>query len=160
MKTIGVALLFGLCCMIGFHLGRRKTSRLKTIRSIKGDLQLFSERITSGCCTLKEIREELNGTLGEIIKKYLNMLNEGRRETDAAACAIGDMHGNGSVEAGLRTFLVGLSTASRNDLIRRMQTLSPMLERAEEEAETEAKQARVLQISGVLTGAGLAILLL
>ena len=160
MKTAGVALLFGLCCMIGFRLGRKKTGRLKVIRSLRSDLQLFSERIGSGCGTLKELQGELNGALGEILKTYLEMLKEGTREADAAENAIGDLRGSGTAEAGIRMFLIGLSTASRSDLIRRTQTLGTMLERAEEEAETEAKQARVLQISGVLTGAGLAILLL
>ncbi|MBR4905925.1 MAG: hypothetical protein IKZ44_03645 [Clostridia bacterium] len=160
MKTAGVALLFGLCCMIGFQLGRKKTGRLKTIRSLRSDLQLFSERVGSGCGTLTELQGELNGMLGEILKTYLDMLKEGKGEAYAAECAIEELRGSGTVEAGTRMFLTGLSTASRIDLIRRTQTLVTMLERAEEEAETAAKQARVLQISGVLTGAGLAILLL
>ena len=160
MKTVGVALLFGLCCMIGFRLGRKKTGRLKVIRSLRSDLQLFSERIGSGCGTLKDLQGELNGALGEILKTYLDMLKEGNGGADAAENAIGDLRGSGTAEAGIRMFLIGLSTASRSDLIRRTQMLGTMLERAEEEAETEAKQARVLQISGVLTGAGLAILLL
>ena len=160
MKTAGVALLFGLCCMIGFRLGRRKTGRLRTIRSLQSDLQLFTERIGSGCGTLKELQGELNGTLGESLRIYLDMLDGGKREADAAECAIEDLRECGAVTDGIRMFLIGLSTASRNDLIRRSQTLGAMLERAEEEAETAAKQARVLQISGVLTGAGLAILLL
>ena len=54
----------------------------------------------------------------------------------------------------------GLSTAARCDLIKRTETLMPILLRAETEAEQDAKQARVLRISGVLTGAGLAILLM
>ena len=160
MKTAGVALLFGLCCMIGFRLGRKKTGRLKVIRSLRSDLQLFSERIGSGCGTLKDLQGELNGALGEVLKIYLVLLGEGEREADAAESAIGELRSGETVEAGIRTFLIGLSTASRTDLIRRTQTLGTMLERAEEEAKTAAKQARVLQISGVLTGAGLAILLL
>ena len=160
MKTVGVALLFGLCCMIGFQLGRRKTSRLRTIRSLQSDLQLFSERIGSGCGTLTEIQCELIGALGEILKIYLDMLSEGRKEADAAECATADLRDCSAVKDEIGTLLVGLSTASRSDLVRRTQTLKPLLERAEKEAETDAKQARVLQISGVLTGAGLAILLL
>ncbi len=160
MKTVGIAMLFGLCCMIGFQLGRRKTGRLKTIRSLRSDLQLFSERISAGCGMMTELAGELNGTMGEILKTYLVMLGEGKKEAEAAGCAIGELCACETVLAGVRMFLIGLSTASRNDLIRRTQTLELMLERAEKEAETEAKQARVLQISGVLTGAGLAILLL
>ncbi len=160
MKTAGVALLFGLCCMIGFRLGRKKTARLRTIRSLRSDLQLFSERIGSGCGTLNELQGEMNGALGEVLKVYLEMLEDGSGEADAAERAIDELSGSGTTEAGIRMFLIGLPTASRNDLIRRTHTLGTMLERAEEEAETTAKQARVLQISGVLTGAGLAILLL
>ena len=160
MRTVGVAMLFGLCCMIGFQLGRRKTGRLRTIRALRGDLQLFSERIGSDCSTLNRLQRELSGALGEILKTYLDMLDEGKKEADAAEEAIGDLGSCETVKAGIRMFLIGLSSASRNDLIRRTQTLKSVLERAEEEAQTEAKQARVLQISGVLTGAGLAILLL
>ncbi len=160
MKTAGVALLFGLCCMIGFRLGRKKTGRLKAIRSLRSDLILFSERIGSGCGTLKELQSELNGALGEILKVYLDMLDAGKQEVDAAESAVEEHRDNETVEEGIRMFLTGLSTASRTDLIRRTQTLGKLLERAEKEAETAAKQARILQISGVLTGAGLAILLL
>ena len=156
MKTAGVALLFGLCCMIGFRLGRKKTGRLKAIRSLRSDLILFSERIGSGCGTLKELQSELNGALGEILKVYLDMLDAGKQEVDAAESAVEEHRDNETVEEEIRMFLTGLST----DLIRRTQTLGKLLERAEKEAETAAKQARILQISGVLTGAGLAILLL
>ena len=43
--------------------------------------------------------------------------------------------------------------------LRRIETLSHALDRAEAEAEAEAKQARVIRVSGVLIGAGLAIVL-
>ena len=160
MKAAGIVMLFGLCCMIGVRLGRKKTGRLRTIRSLRSDLQLFSERIAAGNDTLTEIAGELNGAIGEAIETYLAMLGKGKREAVAAERAIEDLHIGGTAEAGVRMFLTGLSAASRNDLIHRAKMFISMLERAETEAETEAKQARVLQISGVLIGAGLAILLL
>ena len=160
MKTVGIAMLFGLCCLIGFRLGAKKTAQLRTVQSLRRDVQLLSERVGSGGSTLLEIAGEMNGTLSEILRIYLEKLDEGAAETDAAAFALECLRGSGNVQAGVRMFLAGLSTASRSDLIARTKALSPMLERAETEAEAEEKQARVLRISGVLTGAGLAILLL
>lgn len=153
-------MLFGLCCVIGMRLGARKTARLNGVRSLRSDLQLFSERVTAGSSPLKEIAGELNGTLSILLQTYLDRLDEGEREADAAESALLSLPVNGTAQAGMRMFLIGLSTATRRDLMMRVQALAPMLERAEAEAETEAKQARVLRISGVLIGAGLAILLL
>lgn len=160
MKTVGIAMLFGLCCMIGMRLGARKTAYLHTVRSLRCDLQLFSERIGTCSSMLKDIAGELTGTLSVVLRAYLDRLDAGCTESDAAEYALDGLHAYGTVQAGMRLFLTGLSNATRKDLILRMQALMPMLERAEAEAEAEAKQARVLRISGVLTGAGLAILLL
>lgn len=160
MKTVGIALLFGLCCMIGFRLGARKTACLKTVRSLQSDLQLFSERIKADGGTLTEIAAKLNGTLAGILQTYLDLLAAGKGETDAAETASGLCSGCGTAHAGLKLFLNGLSAASRSDLIRRTQTLTSTLERAETEAESEAGQGRVFRIAGVLIGAALAILLL
>ena len=160
MKTVGIAMLFGLCCVIGMRLGAKKTAYLRTVRSLRCDLQLFSERIGTCSSTLKEIAGELSGTLSTMMHTYLDRLDAGCTEADAAEYALDGLQAFGTVQAGMRMFLTGLSTASRKDLMLRSQTLAPMLERAEAEAEAEAKQARVLRISGVLIGAGLAILLL
>ena len=153
-------MLFGLCCMIGIRLGKKKTAYLKTIRSLRCDLQLFTDRVTAGSASLKDIAGELTGTLSSVLQTYLDQLETGCGETRAADCALESINAFGTVHAGLKMFLTGLSTATRKDLVLRVQTLMPTLERAEAEAETEAKQARVFRISGVLTGAGLAILLL
>lgn len=153
-------MLFGLCCMIGVGLGARKTARLQTIRSLRGDLQLFSERIASGRGTLTEIAGEQGGALTEMLQIYLDRLAAGSGETEAAKTAFEDLHVCETVREGIRIFLTGLSTATRGDLKARTKTLSATLDRAESEAETEAKQARVLRVSGVLIGAGLAILLM
>lgn len=159
MKTVGIVLLFGLCAVIGMRLGAKKTERLFTVRALRKDLQLFSERIAAGRGTLTEIASE-NGALFELIGSYLAALSGGETESAAAERA-SDGFKKGSAEgAGLCMFFTGLSSANRSDLIRRTDALSVALERAENEAETEAKQARVLRVSGVLVGAGIAILLL
>ena len=151
-------MLFGLCSLIGYQLGARKTMRLKTVRQMQSDLCLFSERISAGSGTLVELTAKQHGLLFEQIGAYLDLLqNDG--EADAAARAAKELNCGEPVREGVEQFLSGLYTASRSDLLKRVQTLSKTLERAETEAEAAAKQARVLQISGVLTGAGLAILL-
>lgn len=160
MKTIGIVMLFGLCCMIGIRLGMKKTARLHLLQSLRNDLARFSERIVTCSGTLTEIAEEGNGTLSRMLRIYLEMLCEGKKEADAAEYAAEALNGFGNVQNEVRSFLNGLSGAARDSLIKRTEALMPVLERAEAEAETEAKQARVLKISGVLTGAGLAILLL
>ena len=153
-------MLFGLCCMVGMRLGAKKEAHLNTVRSIRSDLQMLAERVTAAVGTLQEIAEELNGTLSTVLHTYLQQLDAGRTEADAADCALEGLRAYTEVYSGMRMFLIGLSTATRKDLAARVQTLTPMLEHAEAEAGTEAKQARVLRISGVLAGAGLAILLL
>ncbi len=153
-------MLFGLCCMIGMQLGMKKTARLKTLRSLRNDLVRFSERIITCSSTLAEIAAEGDGTLSDMFRIYLEMLSAGRKEADAAESAAEILNGYGNVQNEMQSFLNGLSSSARSNLIKRTEALMPILERAVAEAETEAKQARVLKISGVLTGAGLAILLL
>ena len=160
MKTVGIAMLFGLCTWIGIRLGAKKTARLMTVRALRSDLQLFSEQIAAGNGTLIDLASGRDGVLFDVLRIYLDALSKGESETEAARKAIASTSGCQTVQAGLQMFLTGLSNAARSDLMRRIQTFSPMLERAESEAETDAKQARVLRISGVLAGAGLAILLL
>ena len=159
MRTIGIGMLFGLCTLIGFRIGARKTVRLITVRELRSDLQLFTERILSGGGTLVEWTAEQHCMLSEQIGAYLDLLIRGEGDADAAAHAAGKLNCCQTARAGVERFLIGLHTASRNDLLKRAQILSSVLERAETEAEAEAKQARVLKISGVLAGAGLAILL-
>lgn len=160
MRTIGIAMLFGLCCMIGFRLGMKKTAQLKTVRSIQSDLQLFSERITTESGTLEELACQMNGTLSKILRAYLDALRLGKRESEAAEYASTDLRVYENLQTGLLRFLTGLSTAARGDLIGRTQALITVTKQAEAQAEAEADRARVLRITGVLTGAGLAILLL
>lgn len=159
MKTVGIALLFGLCALIGVRLGAKKTARLKTVRSLRSDLQLFSERIAAGSSSLPTLAAERDGLFSELLQSYLDALPQGYTEVDAAEQACERLQGQETVRAGLRQFLSGLSSAARSDLVRRTQLLSSVLDRAETEAEAEARQARVIKVSGVLAGTGLAILL-
>ncbi len=160
MKYVGIAMLFGLCTLIGMRLAAKKTARLNTVRSLRKDLVLFSERIATGGGTLAKIAAGQNGMLFTLLGRYLSALSDGESELNAAACAADMLKKDSTEQAGIRMFFSGLASASRADLIKRVNTLSPMLERAEGEAETETKQARVLRISGALVGAGLTILLL
>jgi hypothetical protein len=160
VKTVGIVMLFGLCSLIGIRLGAKKTTRLKTIRSFRNDLGVFLERIGSINSALPEIATALTGPLSSILRRYLDLLHAGNNETEAAEGAAAILKECGSIRDEVQMFVNGLSTAARCDLIKRTETLMPILLRAETEAEQDAKQARVLRISGVLTGAGLAILLM
>lgn len=157
MKTAGIALLFGLCCVVGARLAARKTKRLSTVRALKQGLQLFSERIHQGG-TLRRIAAE-DGLFFELLGTYLSALSKAAAESDAAADACGRLTHCGTERDAMRAFLTAISSASRSDLLRRIEALRPVLDRAETEAEDEAKQARVIRVSGVLIGAGLAIVL-
>lgn len=153
-------MLFGLCCAAGIRLGAKKTARLVRVRSLHGDLRILSERTMSGCETLVALSTALSGILFETIGAYLRALSQGSAEEDAAEQALAQGRFGETEREGMRMFLTGLSASTRNDLIKRIRVLETVLERAEREAEPQAKQARVLRISGVLAGAGLAILLL
>lgn len=159
MKTAGIAILFLLCSMIGFRLAARKTDRLRTLRMLEKELQVFSERIASGRGLLPEIGKE-HGLLPEMLSDYLKALSEGMTQREASEKAAEKLRGGETEIAGLRMFFTDLSSASRSDILNRTHTLMRTLERAEQEADAEAKQARVLRVSGVLIGAGVAILLL
>ena len=159
MKTVGIALLFGLCAMIGIRLSAKKTARLGTARTLRKDLQFFSDRIVRSGETLVEIASG-EGMLFDMLGAYLEALSDGASETDAAEHAAEGLRKGSAEEAGMQRFFTGMSGASRSELITRVNVLSPVLERVENEAEADAKQARVLRISGVLVGAGIAILLL
>ena len=159
MKTVGIALLFGLCALIGVRLGAKKTERLKTVRSLQNDLQCFSERIAAGNSTLSALAAERSGLFSELLQNYLDALSRGCTEVNAAERATECLRGQEAMCAGMQQFLSGLSSAARSDLVKRTQLLSSVLDRAEAEAAAEAKQARILKVSGVLAGTGLAILL-
>ena len=160
MKTVGIAMLFGLCTLIGFRLGEKKGARLNTLRRLLKDLQLFAERIASGRGTLTEIALEKESMFSGMLRAYLDALEHGETESAAAGRAVKELKEGSAEHAGMLMFFTGLSMGSRTDLIERANRLSPTLERAETEAETEAKQARVFRVSGMLVGAGAAILLL
>jgi stage III sporulation protein AB len=160
MKTVGLSLLFGLCCLIGFRIAAGKTERLRTIRALRGDLQMLSERIASGRGSLMKIASERKELLAGSLSRYLEALSEGKTEEVSAERAAAVFR-KGSAEAeGMRMFFSGLSAAGRSEFTARTDSLLPMLKRAEEEAEAEAKQAQVIRVSGALIGAAIAILLL
>ncbi len=159
MKTIGIAMLFGLCTLIGIRAAAEKTTRLKTVSELKEQLRMFSERIAGGCSALKNSVQE-PGTLQRMLSAYLEALNNGRSESEAVACAA-ELLPKGSAErTGAKAFFSGLSFASRSDILKRIELYAESLGRAEREAYDGAGQARVIRISGALIGAGLAILLL
>ena len=153
-------MLFGLCSLIGIRLADRRTKRLEFVRALQKDLRSFAERVRTGSESLSAFAAEQEGELSGMLKAYLAALAEGETEATAAERGAERLRGGSTEQAGMRLFLSGLSSATRADLILRTQRSSDLLERAEREAEEEAKQARVLRISGVLIGAGLAILLI
>lgn len=159
MKTVGIAMLFGLCTLIGIRIAARKTARFRTLQQLKERLCLFSERISGGCGSLKDATSG-EGVFAEMLERYLKTLSEGGTEAEAARQAA-DLLLQGSAEqTGANAFFTGLSAASRSDLLKRAERLTQTLERAEREADEDAKKARVIRVSGALIGAGLAILLL
>ncbi len=158
MKTAGIALLFGLCTLLGARLAARKTGRLTAVHALKQGLQLFSERIAQGD-TLKTLAAE-DGLFFSLLHAYLTARSAGRTEAQATEEACAALSGLPAERDAMHLFFDALSGASRADLLRRIETLRPLLDRAETEAEAEAKQARVIRVSGVLIGAGLAIVLL
>lgn len=158
MKTAGIALLFGLCTLLGARLAARKSKRLTAVRALKHGLGRFSERIAQGE-TLKHLASE-DGLFFSLLHAYLSALERGRPETEAAETACAALGGYLTERDAMRAFLDALSNASHTDLLRRIEALRAVLDRAETEAGTEAKQARVIRVSGVLVGAGLAIVLL
>ena len=159
MKTAGIALLFGLCCLGGAQLGARKTKRLSVVRALKQGVQLFSERIAQGNGTLLQFASE-DGLFFEMLHAYLDARDNGLPEAASAKAACALLDGFRSEQDAMRLFFEALSAASRSDLFRRVESLRLALDRAEAEAQAEAKQARVIRVSGVLIGAGLAIVLI
>ena len=158
MKTFGIAMLFGLCSMIGIRIAAGKTARLNAVRTLSRELIRFAERISGGD-TLKTMAAE-SGMLSGMLSVYLTALENGETEARAAALASDEMKNGSAEQSGACAFLTGLSAASRHDTARRTESFKDVLARAQSEAEAESKQARVIRISGVLVGAGLAILLL
>lgn len=157
MKTVGIALLFGLCAAIGMRLCARKTERLAAVRELKQGKDLFAEQIAAGG-TLKALAKR-EGRFFSMLAAYLAALEAGGNEAEAAEAACRKRKATSPECDAMRLFFDGLSASARGDLLRRIETLSHALDRAEAEAETEAKQARVIRVSGVLIGAGLAIVL-
>ena len=160
MKTVGLAMLFALCCAIGFRIGALKTARLRTVRTLRGDLQLLTARISSGIGSLMEIASDHSGMLCGALDRYLHALSQGETEADAANRAAEGLRKESAEHDGIRMFFSGLSQTGRAGFSERAETLSRMLEQAEKEAETEAKQARIIRASGALIGTAIAILLL
>ena len=160
MKTVGLAILFGLCCLIGIRIAAKKSERMQSVKALQRDLQLFSERIASGCVSLTEITSKYGIRFSGSLDRYLCALSDGETEANAAASAVSAFR-NGSAEGeGMQLFLSGLSQAGRTDLPKRAEMLSLALKRAEEEALSEAKQAKAIRVTGALIGAGIVILLL
>jgi len=159
MKTIGIALLFGLCCMIGVRLSAKKTAPLKAVRELLSGLCAFSDCVTGGA-TLSAAAESSEGLFFERLSAYLSALKEGAPQAIAAKTAGAQLKASDAVSCGAERFFNGLSQASGSELPERIDALKTVLERAEREAEGESKQARVLRSAGFLIGTGLAILLL
>ncbi len=153
-------MLFGLCCLVGMRLAAKKTERLSAIRAVQRDLRLFSERIDSGNCTLVGLASAEQEGLFGMLSAYLGALTRGESEERAAESAVSGFTGNNDDRISIAAFLNGVSSASQSDIRKRADALKKVLSESETDAQAEAKQARVLRVSGVLVGAGLAILLL
>ncbi len=160
MKTVGLALLFGLCCLTGFRIAAVKTERLRTVRALQGDLQHFSERIASGRGSLIGIASEQPDLFCGALSRYLDALAQGKTEDGAMETAVEGLRSGSTEYNGMQMFFAGLSAAGRTDLVKRTEMLGSILKRAETESESETKQARVIRVSGALVGAAIAILLI
>ncbi len=159
MKTIGIALLFALCCLAGVRLGAKKAAPLKMIRAMRAGLQSFSDRTASGA-TLADAAEPADDAFRERLSVYLESLSQGSAQADAAGRASAAFGASDAVRSGAELFFCGLSDAPRAELQRRIEAFGAVLARAEVDAENESKQARVLRSAGFLVGTGLAVLLL
>ena len=160
MKTVGLAMLFGLCCLIGIRIAAKKTERMHTVKLLQRDLQMFSERIASGCGSLAEITSKYGIRFSGSLDRYLDALSGGETEENAAACAAAAFRKGSAEGDGMLLFLSGLSASGRADLPKRVNALAAALNRAEDEAEDIAKQAKAIRVTGALIGAGIVILLL
>jgi hypothetical protein len=159
MKTVGIALLFGLCCLIGIRIAAKKTAPLREIRTVLNELRTFSDRVSGGA-TLSAAAEQGGGPFSEMLSAYLKALSDGMPQPEAADRAVSRFRDGAAVCHGAELFVNGLSEAPRGDLPGRIEAFRETLVRAEREAEETAKQARVLKSAGFLIGTGLAILLL
>ena len=159
MKSVGIALLFALCSLVGIRLAAKKTAPLKTVRALLFGLQSFADRVASGS-TLVAAAEAGNDAFVELLSVYLGALSKDGTQDAAAERAASSIRASASVQSGAELFFSGLSDAPRAELLRRIKAFSDVLERAGSEAETESKQARVLRSAGFLVGTGLAILLM
>lgn len=158
MKTAGIALLFGLCCLIGVRLSAKKLAPLRMIRSVMSGLGTFSDGVSRGAAL--SAAAGTGGPFFELLEAYLSALSDGMQQTDAADRAASCFSGCEALRHGAGLFLNGLSEAPRAELQGRIDAFREALARAERDAEETAKQARVLKSAGILAGAGLAILLL
>ena len=86
MKTVGIALIFGLCTWIGIRVAAKKTERLKTLRTIRTELRMFAERITSGSATLTDAAADQR-ILSELLSVYQDALSSGATEKSASETA-------------------------------------------------------------------------
>ena len=159
MKTVAIAVIFGLCTLIGMRIAAKKTERLRTVLALEKELRLFSERIASGNATLTDAAGE-DGILSGILTAYRDTLSAGGTERDAAEKAAEGMFATTPEREGAKAFLTGISGATRADIRNRTEQWLQTLTQAEREAEAETKKARVIRVSGALIGAGIAILLL
>lgn len=157
MKTVAIAMIFGLCTLIGMRIAARKTERMNTVLALERELRLFSERIASGHETLTDAAGE-TAILSGILTVYREALSVGETENNAAGKAAAAMAAPECESA--KAFLTGISGASRADILKRTERWRETLAQAEREAEAETKKARVIRVSGALIGAGIAILLL
>ena len=159
MKAVGIAMIFGLCTLIGIRIAAQKTGRLNMLRTIQKELRLFTERIMSGSGTLTDAAEDQQ-MLSELLSVYLDTLSAGESERNASEKAARTLFAEKTERENAEAFLMGLSCASRTDIVRRSERWIQLLKHAEQESEAESKKARVIRVSGALIGAGIAILLL
>jgi hypothetical protein len=159
VKTVGIALIFGLCTWIGIRIAAKKTDCLKTQRTMQKELRTFSERIASGSGTLTDAAHDQR-MVSELLSVYLDTLSSGESERSASETAAAALLSGKTDREYAEAFLTGLSVASKTDVLKRAEHWIQTLRRSEAESEAESKKANVIRVSGALIGAGIAILLL
>lgn len=159
MKGAGILLLFGLCTAIGLRLAAKKCEGIAAIQSLRRDLSAFREAFDAGEGSLVRIAENGQGAFFTRLRAYLDALEQGQTERDAAQLAAKSFSIE-SLHAAALLFFGGLSACPRAEIKARLERFSDALDMAEREAEPKLKQAKLIRAVGVLTGAALAVLLI
>ena len=159
MKTAGILLLFGLCTAIGLRLAAKKSEGVDSLHALERDLSAFSAAFDGGEGSLLRIAQRGQGVFFVQLRAYLDALQDGFAEGEAARLAA-QAFAPTPLHAATLLFFGGLSLCSREELKARTEQFRTALKEAIRDAAPQIKQAKLLRAVGVLCGAALAVLLI